>query len=65
MTMDDTYSAYSDKLRRKNRVWKTMNGGYPGKYCPVVAKGRPYRELGAAIDLIESLNLRHLNENKS
>lgn len=63
--MDDTYSAYNSKSRRKSGMWKTMNGGYPGKYCPVVAKGRPYSELCVAIDLIESLNLRLLNEHKS
>jgi hypothetical protein len=58
MTMDDTYRAYDDKFGRKNSMWKTMNGGYPGKYCPVVARARPYRELSDIVDFIELQNIQ-------
>jgi len=63
--MDDIYSAYNNKLRRKSGMWKTMNGGYPGKYCPVVARARPYSELSDIVDFIESQHIRHLNDHKS
>lgn len=63
--MDDTYKAYTGKFRRKNSMWKTMYGGYPGKYCPVVARARPYRELSDIVDFIELQSRRPLNDQKS